>query len=238
MINPTVPNDCWSIICAWSSKVLSLILQQTVNLILLLSGSLKTFSNQRLCCELFLLEPDWLSMELCRTFTSETITTSSKNGLREVAVALSQLKLTKTSENHVEKVPRRHFSAQFCVFSWTFLYRYISTYRLHAVKKRMKDLADVIGASEPKIELGYCFPYRVLATKERNGYMFFASSETLAEDISTYWRMISKDQYFSPLLEILCESENKVLKSSYVLIKAFSDFGYIGLPCFLFEQLL
>lgn len=156
-------------------------------------------SSKKLYCQLYLMEPDWLSMEICRSFVGETC---KKNvGIREVAVAVSQLKpspMTNDGQTY-EKVPRlRHFST----LTWGFLNRYINTFRLHAVKKRMKQ--EVSGSSEPLIELRYCYPHRILATKERSGYMYFASPETMAEDISTYWRLISKDGYFSSLLEIVC----------------------------------
>ena len=95
---------------------------------------------------------------------------------------------------------------RFSLVVGSFIYRYGSAFRLNAVKKIMKGLANEKVQSIPLLELGFCPPYRRLESSKRlYDYPFDRDQSTAARDISIYWKKVSKPNYFLPLIRVICD---------------------------------
>ena len=99
---------------------------------------------------------------------------------------------------------------RYAIISNMFLYRYIASYRLHAVKAIMKTFATNV--SQPiQLNLDYCPPFRFLPEKHQSKpyrlyeYPWFRDPEICAKDLRTFWVQVSKPNYRSSLFQVICD---------------------------------
>jgi hypothetical protein len=95
--------------------------------------------------------------------------------------------------------------SRYYVLAATFIYKYCATYRLHAIKAIMKGLAKGEAQPNPFFQLGANYPYRKFLPSKMTKFPMFRSSLTAAQDIRTYWRVVSKG--LNPALEMMANLE-------------------------------
>ena len=62
-------------------------------------------SDQKLWTELYLLEPDWLAVEVCQKFAHNTASSFDTKGLRQIAMAMNNMTITQPKGDVITYVP-------------------------------------------------------------------------------------------------------------------------------------